>query len=168
MRELSFGLGTFLLLSACLALVFAALLPNTSPESVARNASLVVAVVLGLTGALLLGVGHGLGVSAPRGSRILSVRARAVVAAVMLAPTVVAFGPSGAFHHMIGFGLPPFVYMVLDGEGRETSRLLPGYGIHVHAGHGLLLLSLWTAVYGAVLQLARWVAVKRMARRTVS
>ncbi len=53
-----------------------------------------------------------------------------IVAALMVVPTAFLFGPSGGFHHHIGFGFP-FLYMVWNGEdpAPDSLQIVKGYEV---------------------------------------
>jgi len=44
----------------------------------------------------------------------------AIIAAIMIIPTYVLFGPSGGFHHMHGYGV--FKYLILEDRVPITQR----------------------------------------------
>lgn len=75
-----------------------------------------------------------------------------VVAALMVIPTAALFGPSGGFHHHIGFGFPMF-YMVWNGEDPAPGsfQIVTGYEVWFIAWRFGMLLAIWVVLlFGAI------------------
>lgn len=79
-----------------------------------------------------------------------------LVAAMMVIPTGVLFGPSGGFHHHIGFGLP-FFYMVWNGEDPAPGsfQIIQGYEVWFIPWRFGMLLAIWIAVLCGAIGLVR-------------
>ena len=71
------------------------------------------------------------------------------VAALMVIPSGLLFGPSGGFHHHIGFGPFPFFYMVWNGEDPAPGSLqiVRGYEVWFNPFRFGILLVVWAVVF---------------------
>jgi hypothetical protein len=80
-----------------------------------------------------------------------------VVAAIMVIPTGLLFGPTGGFHHHIGFGPLPFFYMVWNGEDPAPGSLqiVTGYEVWFDPVRFGVLLAIWLAVFAGAVGLVR-------------
>jgi hypothetical protein len=80
-----------------------------------------------------------------------------VVAAIMVIPTGLLFGPSGGFHRHIGFGPFPFFYMVWNGEDPAPGSLqiVTGYEVWFDPVRFGVLLAIWLAVFAGTVGLVR-------------
>ena len=132
---------------------------------VARAAALWAGAPL-VAGALLLIVSlagaHGL----ERRSALASLRRAIVISGVMVLPTVLLFGPIGGFHHQLAFGLPPFCYMLWDGE-RPTAaglQIVDGYDVLFSAPRFIAWLSVWAIVLLVVQRVVRSKSSRNEAR----
>jgi hypothetical protein len=75
----------------------------------------------------------------------------AFVAAIMAIPTAVMFGPTGAFHHHVGFGFP-FFYMVWNGEDPDPGGfLIGGYEVWFDPLRCGILLLIWLMMCAALI-----------------
>jgi hypothetical protein len=71
-----------------------------------------------------------------------------VVAAIMVIPTALLFGPTGGFHHHIGFGWFPFFYMVWNGEDPQDGfQIVEGYDVCFDPLRWGILVVIWIAVF---------------------
>jgi hypothetical protein len=70
----------------------------------------------------------------------------------MVMPTGLLFGPSGGFHHHIGFGPFLFFYMVWNGEDPTPGSLqiVPGYEVWFDPVRFGVLSAVWLAVFAMV------------------
>jgi hypothetical protein len=142
-------------LGGVISLLFAGS-PNTEDAEAGRVGLITSAVLLGLGGLPLLTA-----VAATRRAD----RARlwssffwwGVVAAVMVVPTGLLFGPSGGFHHHIGFGPFPFFYMVWNGEDPAPGSLqiVTGYEVWFNPLRFAVLLAIWVVVFAGAVGLVR-------------
>lgn len=80
-----------------------------------------------------------------------------VAAAVMVIPTAVLFGPTGGFHHHIGFGPIPFFYMVWDGEDPAPGsfQIVDGYEVWFIPWRFCILLGVWAVIATVVIGVVR-------------
>ena len=85
-----------------------------------------------------------------------------VVAAIMVIPTALLFGPTGGFHHQIGFGPFPFFYMVWNGEdpGPGSFQIIEGYEVGFSPLRCGVPLVIWVVIFVVA------IALVRPARRT--
>jgi hypothetical protein len=74
-----------------------------------------------------------------------------VVAGIMVVPSALLFGPTGGFHHMIGFGPFPFSYMVWDGEEPSSRPFQIVHGVEV--GFDPLRFGIYLAVWTVIVAL---------------
>jgi hypothetical protein len=72
-------------------------------------------------------------------------------------PTALLFGPTGGFHHHIGFGPFPFFYMVWNGEDPAfgSFQIVKGYEVWFDPFRFGLLLVVWIAVVGFAIGIVR-------------
>lgn len=79
-----------------------------------------------------------------------------IVAAFMVIPTALLFGPSGGFHHHIGFGPFPFFYMVWNGEdpARGSFQIVEGYEVWLDPIRFGILVGGWIFVFVIVIAVA--------------
>ncbi len=79
-----------------------------------------------------------------------------LVFGIMIVPTGIVFGPSGAFHHHIGFGRPIF-YMVWNGEDPAPGsfQLVEGYEVWFDPLRFALLFLIWLTVLAVVVIVIR-------------
>lgn len=161
--NLLFALAAFGLLDGALVAGRSVLLITSTHEEVVevgRVGLIASAVLLGIGGASLACAWVGtLPADRPRAWR--SLFWWGCVAAVMVIPTAVLFGPSGGFHGHIGFGPFQLFYMMWDGED-PTGRLqiVRGYDVQWFSP---VLLGVLVAVWGAAF--AGAVAVLQPTRR---
>lgn len=81
----------------------------------------------------------------------------ALVAGVMAVPSAVLFGPTGGFHHHIGFGPVPFFYMVWNGEdpAPNSFQIVDGYEVWFDPLRFGILLGVWTTIAVIVVGVVR-------------
>jgi hypothetical protein len=156
MGRYSFLLGpaAFCLLAGVLGIGISALF-LTSPHKDELNAGrvgLVAGAVLLGYGSLSLGLAFALAHPSRRTGLRVSFRRWMVVAAVMLVPTAVLFGPSGGFHHHYGFGPLPFFYMVWNGEDPAPGsfQIVKGYEVWFDPVRFGLLFAVWVVLLAAL------------------
>jgi len=79
-----------------------------------------------------------------------------IVAALMLVPTACLFGPTGGFHHHIGFGPIPFFYMVWNGEDPAPGsfQIVEGYEVWLDPICLSILVVVWLLVFMIVIAVA--------------
>jgi hypothetical protein len=72
-----------------------------------------------------------------------------IVAAIMVIPTALLFGPTGGFHHHIGFGPFPFFYMVWNGEDPAPGsfQIVEGYEVWLDPVRFGILAVAWLFVF---------------------
>jgi hypothetical protein len=70
------------------------------------------------------------------------------VAGLMVIPTILLFGPTGEFHHHIGFGPYPYFYMVWNGEdpAHGSFQIVDGYEVWFRSDRFGLLFIVWLLI----------------------
>src|SRR5262245_54756182 len=73
----------------------------------------------------------------------------------MVIPSGLLFGPSGEFHHHIGFGPFPFFYMVWNGEDPAPGSLqiIKGYEVWFNPMRFGVLLAIWLVLFAGAVRL---------------
>ena len=162
MRYLICGLllttAAFCLLAGALGIglgFYFAFSPNNEENAVGSMALVASALLLGLAIASLLSAVTG----TPWRDRPRTWQSFTwwgIVAAIMVIPSGLLFGPSGAFHHHIGFGFPWF-YMVWNGEDPAPGsfQIVQGYEIGFDPLRFGALLAIWLAVFVWAVTLVR-------------
>lgn len=76
-----------------------------------------------------------------------------IVAAIMVIPTGLLFGPTGGFHHIIGFGPFPYFYMMWDGDGPPTGgyEIIHGYEVRFDPLRLSVLILVWVLIISVVI-----------------
>jgi hypothetical protein len=79
-----------------------------------------------------------------------------IVAAIMVIPTALLFGPTGGFHHHIGFGPFPFFYMVWNGEDPAPGsfQIVEGYEVWLDPIRFVIMVGVWVFVFVIVIAVA--------------
>lgn len=80
----------------------------------------------------------------------------------MVIPTAVLFGPTGGFHHAIGFGPFPFFYMVWNGEDPAPGsfQIIEGYEVWFDPLRFGVLLVVWIVIVVLAFSIVRPVRKK--------
>ena len=106
------------------------------------------ACVFAGVGVLSLIVGLTIASSAQRASFFSCYLRWLGIAAIMVIPTAMFFGPTSGFHHMIGFGQYPFFYMVWNGEDPAPGsfQIMNGFEVWFNPLRFGLYVTAWFAI----------------------
>src|SRR5262245_59475867 len=157
--HLLLGPSAFCLLAGALGLGISCLFLDSSS---ADNASMgrigvVAAALLLVYGGVSLLAALGLASGSDRPWLLSSFFRWLVVAAIMVIPTALLFGPTAGFHHHIGFGPFPFFYMVWNGEdpSQGSFQIVEGYEVWFSPARCGVVLVVWVVIFVVATYLVR-------------